>query len=207
MNEPRRFRMVGELVGYARGLARMPSLVLDWNTLPRGDAPVMVLPGFAADDPSTAVIRGVLGRLGHVTQGWGLGRNNGDHVQLLPRLLDRIATFAEEQGRPIVLIGWSLGGMFAREATRAQPRHVRAIVTLGTPVVGGGAGALSLPITAIYSKRDAIVDWRHCIDPNPANRVEYIEVEATHLELGVAPEVMKILASLLARHAPKTTPA
>ncbi|PRP97876.1 Alpha/beta hydrolase family protein [Enhygromyxa salina] len=191
--------MIAELSGYARGLARAPSLALDWRALPRGHAPVLVIPGFAAADASTLVIRGVLGRLGHPTHGWGLGRNHGNHAKLLPPLIERVAELAEAHAQPITLIGWSLGGMFAREATRAEPRHVAAIATLGTPVVGGGAGALGVPITAIYSKRDAVVPWQQCIDPNPANEVEYIEVDATHLELGVAPQVLKILASIVAR--------
>ena len=158
---------------------------------------MLVLPGFATTDASTVVIRGVLERLGYATYGWGLGRNHGNHTTLLPRVVERITRLAAEHDEALLLIGWSLGGMFAREATRLVPDRVRGIVTLGTPLLGGG-GSLAVPITAIYSKRDAIVPWQHCIDPD--SRVEHIEVDATHFELGVSPEVLRIVAAALARY-------
>ena len=89
-------RLLGELAGFASGLARTPTLALDWRTLPRGDGPVLVLPGFATTDASTVVIRGVLERLGYATYGWGLGRNHGNHVKLLPRVVERITRLASE---------------------------------------------------------------------------------------------------------------
>jgi pimeloyl-ACP methyl ester carboxylesterase len=191
-------RLFGELVGLAHGLARTPTLALDWRTLPRGGGPVLVLPGFATTDTSTIVIRSVLERLGYATYGWGLGRNHGNHTTLLPRVVERIARLASDHDEPLLLIGWSLGGMFAREAARLAPERVRGIVTLGTPLVGGGEGPLPVPITAIYSKRDAVVPWHYCIDPD--TRVEHVEVDATHFELGVSPEVLRIVASVLARY-------
>jgi pimeloyl-ACP methyl ester carboxylesterase len=191
-------RLFGELVGFAHGLARTPTLALDMRTLPRGDGPVLVLPGFATTDTSTIVIRGVLERLGYATYGWGLGRNHGNHTTLLPRVVERITRLATEHDEPLLLVGWSLGGMFAREATRLAPDHVRGIVTLGTPLVGGGEAPLPVPITAIYSKRDAVVPWQTCIDSDI--RVEHVEVDATHFELGVSPEVLRIVAATLARY-------
>lgn len=191
-------RLLGELVGFAHGLARTPTLALDWRTLPRGDGPVLVLPGFATTDTSTVVIRSVLERLGYATYGWGLGRNHGNHTKLLPRVIERITRLASDHQEPLSLVGWSLGGMFAREATRLAPEHVRGIVTMGTPLVGGGDGPIPVPITAIYSKRDAVVPWHDCIDPD--TRVEHVEVDATHFELGVSPEVLRIVAATLARY-------
>lgn len=159
---------------------------------------MLVLPGFATTDTSTVVIRRVLEGLGYATYGWALGRNHGNHTTLLPRVVERITRLARDHDEPLLLVGWSLGGMFAREATRLVPEHVRGIVTLGTPLLGGGEGRISAPITAIYSKRDAVVPWQHCIDPDTA--VEHVEVDATHLELGVSPEVLRIVASALARY-------
>jgi pimeloyl-ACP methyl ester carboxylesterase len=192
-------RLFGELVGFAHGLARTPTLALDWRTIPRGEGPVLVLPGYATTDASTVVIRGVLERLGYATYGWGLGRNHGNHTTLLPRVVERIARLAADHDEPLLLVGWSLGGMFAREATRLAPERVRGIVTLGTPLLfGGGEGPLPVPITAIYTKRDAVVPWQSCIDPD--SRVEHVEVDATHFELGVSPEVLRIVAATLARY-------
>ena len=191
-------RLLGELVGVAHGLARTPTLALDWRTLPRGEGPVLVLPGFATTDTSTIVIRGVLERLGYATYGWGLGRNHGNHTKLLPRVVERITRLASEHDEPLSLVGWSLGGMFAREAARLVPDQVRGIVTMGTPLVGGGEGPIPVPITAIYTKRDAVVPWHYCIDPDA--RVEHVEVDATHFELGVSPNVLRIVAGALARY-------
>jgi pimeloyl-ACP methyl ester carboxylesterase len=111
-------RLFGELVGLAHGLARTPTLALDWRTLPRGDGPVLVLPGFATTDTSTVVIRGVLERLGYATYGWGLGRNHGHHITLLPRVVERITRLASDHDEPLLLIGWSLGGMFMIDSAR-----------------------------------------------------------------------------------------
>jgi pimeloyl-ACP methyl ester carboxylesterase len=191
-------RLFGELVGFAHGLARTPTLALDWHTLARGDGPVLVLPGYATTDTSTVVIRGVLERLGYATYGWGLGRNHGNHTKLLPRVVERITQLAAEHDEPLLLVGWSLGGMFAREATRLVPERVRGIVTLGTPLLGGRQEPLPVPITAIYTKRDAVVPWQSCIDPDA--QVEHVEVDATHFELGVSPEVLRIVAATLARY-------
>jgi hypothetical protein len=191
-------RLLGELVGLAHGLARTPTLALDWRTFPRGDGPVLVLPGFATTDASTVVIRGVLERLGYATHGRGLGRNHGNHTTLLPRVVERIARLSSDYGEPLLLVGWSLGGMFAREATRLAPDHVSGIVTLGTPLIGGGEEPLPVPITAIYSKRDGVVPWQYCIASD--TQVEHVEVDATHFELGVSPEVLRIVAAALARY-------
>jgi pimeloyl-ACP methyl ester carboxylesterase len=158
----------------------------------------LVLPGFAAADPSTLAIRKTLGGLGYSAHGWGLGRNHGDHRVLLPGVIGRVQELADAHSVPVALVGWSLGGMFAREAARRVPEQVRSIVTLGTPVSGGGRGRIDVPITAIFSKRDAVVGWRHCMDPNPGNRVQYVEVDATHFELGVSPEVLARVAHALA---------
>lgn len=201
--------LLSELAGVGRGLAGMPALALDWRTLPRGDgATVMTLPGFMAADRSTAVLRQALTRLGYRAHGWALGRNHGNASRLLPRVVERLEQLVERDGQPAVLIGWSLGGMFAREACRAAPSCVSQIVTLGTPVVTGPAVAhrLPVPITAIYSKRDGVVPWQACIDPNQDNEIEYVEVDVTHLEFGCSPTVVRIIAEVLARRPTERQP-
>jgi pimeloyl-ACP methyl ester carboxylesterase len=120
------------------------------------------------------------------------------------------------------LIGWSLGGYLAREAARARPDLVHRVITLGTPVVGGpkytvvarwfrrdmaaieaeielrNQISLRTPVTAIYSRADAIVAWEACIDHN-GSAVEHVEVRTTHVGLGFSPEVYKIIAQRLAK--------
>ncbi len=217
------------LLSEAWGLLELPKLLLQFPTLarqPRGSGRrVLVLPGYGAGDASTALLRAYVRFLGYQPRGWGLGRNCGAVPDLLPPVVERLQALAREEGRPIGLIGWSLGGYLAREAARELPRATNQVITLGSPVVGGPkytavAGAyrrrgfdldaieaevaarnlrpLETPVTAVYSRRDGVVAWRACIDRFSLN-VEHVEVETTHLGLGFSPEVFRIIAERLAR--------
>jgi hypothetical protein len=162
--------------------------------------------------------------LGYHVRGWGLGRNSGDVPDLFPRVLKRISSFAHRTNQQVRLIGWSLGGYLAREAARERPDLIHRVITLGTPVIGGPKYtvvarrfqrrgidmaaieaqielrkeiSLCTPITAIYSRADAVVAWEACIDDN-GNGVEHVEVRTTHVGLGFSPEVYKIIAQRLA---------
>jgi pimeloyl-ACP methyl ester carboxylesterase len=216
------------LLREARGLLELPSLLLQSPRLarqPRGRGrPVLVLPGFGAGDASTAVLRAYLRYLGHRPRGWGLGRNTGDVPVLLARVIEQLDRIAAEERQPVSLIGWSLGGVLAREMARERPAAARLVITLGSPVIGGPkytavAGfyrrqgidldaveaqvearnqqPLATPVTAIYSRSDAVVAWRACIDRHTPN-VDHVEVEASHLGLGFSPRVFEIIAERLA---------
>ncbi len=229
MDELIRAPSAAGLIGQARGLFELPRLLArlpELARLPRGRGEcVLVLPGYGATDASTAVLRGYVRLLGYRPLGWGLGRNRGVVPKLLPRVVERVETLAREQGAPIRLIGWSLGGYLAREAARERPQAVHRVITLGSPVIGGPkytavAGAyrrrgvdldaieaevaarnelpLETAVTAIYSRSDGVVAWQACIDRHAQN-VEHIEVEATHLGLGLSPDVFEIIATRLAR--------
>lgn len=216
----------GELRGIVRGVLGLPGLLASWPALPRGDGgPVLVLPGFRTADGSTLIMRGFLAGLGYDTYGWALGRNHGRFEVLMAQLLPRARQLARRAERPLRVVGWSYGGVLARELGHELPELVERIVTLGTPVVGGpkytsaghhyarrgfdldelermvaerNARSLAPPVTAIYSKRDSIVAWRACFDPNADNRVEHVEVDAGHLELGVSAAVLERIAAALA---------
>lgn len=192
---------------------------------PSGDgAPVLVLPGFGAGDGSTLLLRGYLRVLGYAVHGWGLGRNGGDVPALIPQVIERTERIAQRVGRPVRLVGWSLGGVLSRETARERPVAVERVVTMGSPVVGGPkytlAGAsyrrrgvdldeierqvaereavpIRRPITAIYSRNDAVVAWKACIDRFSPD-VEHVEVEATHSGLGFSARVYEIVADRLA---------
>ena len=185
---------------------------------------VLAVPGFGASDSSLWALRRYLRSLGYRARGWGLGRNGGNVPELIPRVVERTRRLAARAGGPVHLVGWSLGGNLAREAARERPDLVRQVITLGTPVIGGprytvAAGyyrrhgydldeieqyvdernqlPIEVPITAIYSRRDAIVAWGACIDRlSPA--VEHVEVETSHLGLLVSPEVYRLVARRLA---------
>ena len=186
--------------------------------------PVLAVPGFGANDASLWALRRYLRGLGYRVSGWGLGRNGGNVPELIPRVLARTARLAASARAPVSLVGWSLGGNLSREVARERPDLVRQVITLGTPVIGGprytvAAGAyrrqgydlseieryvrernevpIDVPITAIYSRRDAIVAWGACIDRSSPD-VEHIEVDTSHLGLTLSPEVYRLVARRLA---------
>jgi pimeloyl-ACP methyl ester carboxylesterase len=182
-----------------------------------------VLPGFGAGDGSTMLLRGYLRSLGYAVRGWGLGRNGGNVATLIPRVMEVVAGYAERHGQSVRLVGWSLGGNLAREVARERPDIVDQVITLGTPAVGGPKYTavaeqyrrrgydldtieaevanrertpIRVPVTAIYSRSDAIVTWQACLD-RISPSVEHVEVATTHLGLGLSPEVYRIIADRL----------
>ena len=185
--------------------------------------PVLVLPGFGAGDPWTAAMRLFLNRVGFDARGWGLGRNRGNVAELIPQVIEQVAAFAEESGGRVRLVGWSLGGLIAREVARERPDLVERIVTLGSPIVGGPKYTvwaksfrrrgfdvdaieaklkardrvpIEVPIFTIYSRWDGIVSWRACLDKVQALAVP-VEVRSSHLGLVVSPSVLTTVARKL----------
>jgi pimeloyl-ACP methyl ester carboxylesterase len=220
-------REIRVLIELPRLLFRFPALARQ----PRGAGePVLVLPGYGAGDFSTALLQVYLHYLGYRVRGWGKGRIRGNVPDLMPRVIKRLMSLARKSGQQVRLVGWSVGGYLAREAAREKPDLVHSIITLGTPVVGGPkytivarrfhrrgidmdamAAEIELrnkillraPVTAVYSRRDAVVAWQACIDHNATN-VEHIEVATSHFGFGFSPEVYKIIAQRLASQKPST---
>ncbi len=181
------------------------------------------IPGWRAPEASGAPLRSFLRRIGYDAMPWGLGTNHGHPEADAEKLAARVHRISEQAGRPVALVGWSLGGVVAREVARNSPEAVSRVITYGTPVIGGPthtigassfgeeeaeritrlieevelASPISVPVTAIYTKRDGIVDWRACIDRH-TREVEHIEVASTHLGLGIDPDVWRIIAARLA---------
>lgn len=120
---------------------------LAWNSVrlvrhfakrgPRGPLdgqPVLVIPGFLCSDETTLALRKELAAAGFRVHGWKLGWNLGARADTLQRIRERVEGLGH--GRPIVVVGWSLGGIYAREFARHHPEHVKAVVTLGSPFSG-----------------------------------------------------------------------
>jgi pimeloyl-ACP methyl ester carboxylesterase len=207
-------------------LARLP-LAASWLSFaPRGDGHgVLVLPGLLASDASTVVLRRFLRLLGYEVRGWDLGRNLGPTDEVLDEMPVRLAELASSTARPVSVIGWSLGGIYARELARQQPAQVRRVITLGSPFAqtdgarshadrayqrrsGRHAGArvptraqvsqpIGVPSTAVYSRRDGIVSWRACIEPETGLH-QNVEVRCAHLGFGVDPATLWLIADRLA---------
>jgi pimeloyl-ACP methyl ester carboxylesterase len=194
---------------------------------PRGDGhPVLALPGFLASDLSMAPMRRYLKELGYETHAWNMGRNFGGVGSKRKALRDLLARIFESSGRKVSIVGWSLGGVYARDLALQAPDMVRAIITLGSPFAddiratnatrlyellsGEGvddipeireaiAGDMPVPATSIYSRTDGIVNWRTSL-LRPSATAENIEVHlASHIGLGVNPAALWAVADRLAQ--------
>ena len=159
------------------------------SLLPKGDGhPVVVLPGFMATNTSTAPMRRLLCRLGYDARGWESGRNVLVNEGLIGKLERQLETLHEQTGQTISLVGWSLGGVLARELAKMNPDIIRIVVSLGSPISDdrghtnaarlfqffngdapeklrngqfSGLGiAPPVPTTSIFTKSDGVVHWR-----------------------------------------------
>ncbi len=198
------------------------------RSLRRGDGhPVLVLPGFTATDGSTLEMRALLRRLGYRTYGWKLGTNLGPTPNVVEGLEERLIYISEREGQPVTVIGWSLGGIYARHLARRHPKLVRQVITMGSPfrMLPGDPSAarrvwnsvasfhdqtamarmaeanselLPVPSTSIYTRTDGIVHWKNCLETR-GPRSENVEVFGSHCGLGFNPSVAMVVADRLAQ--------
>lgn len=207
--------VLGELIrGRAawRGIARAH----------RGDGRgVLVIPGFMIADARTWTLRRTLAKAGYRPFGWGLGRNRGVSVALFDRLEARLEEVAADG--PVALIGWSLGGVYAREIAKRRPELVERVITLGSPFSGNPrannawriyeriaghpvddppiAATLSekppVPTFALWSRKDGIVaPFAARGLPDESDR--QIEVACRHMGFTVAPAALEAILEALA---------
>ena len=207
------------------------ALVPAWLTLrraPRGDGhPVIVFPGLSANDTSTVPLRAYLGHQGYAASGWNQGFNFGPRAGVLHTARLQLRDTVAATGSKVSLIGWSLGGIYARELAKELPDLVRCVITLGTPFAGSHKStnawriykltsgrdahlesaqydlpeAPPMPTTSIYSRSDGIVAWRASLQaPSKAKPYsENIEVLASHVGLGLNPSAWWAMADRLAQ--------
>jgi hypothetical protein len=197
------------------------------NLAAKGDGhPVLVLPGLMAGDDSTIPLRKFLKGRGYAVRGWGLGLNRGLRDGVQDRLLDLVRDFHDVHGRKISIVGWSLGGIYAREIAKMLPDRVRSVITLGSPFAegpkstnawrvyelasgqsvdvahdkfGGSVGETPpAPTTAIFSRTDGICAWQGCVEKSSA-RSESIEVEGSHCGMAVNPAPVFAIADRLSQ--------
>ena len=121
---------------------------------PRGDGmPVLVLPGFMASDTSTRVLRRYLMRQDYSAHAWRLGRNVGPRDGVEEKMLERVETLSERFGAPVSIIGWSLGGIYARELAKKLPHRVKQVITLGSPFADISRGSHAKPFFDLLAQR------------------------------------------------------
>jgi pimeloyl-ACP methyl ester carboxylesterase len=206
---------------FVAALAAWPAL----QAVPRGDGHrVLVLPGFLADDASTALLRTFLWTRGYRPVGWGLGRNVDPSRATVQRLAERMLDLQRRDGgRKLSLVGWSLGGLYARGLARRFPESVRQVIAIASPIRDPFStrtyravrryrassaqrpargvervlrDPLSMPCTSIYSRTDGIVHWRSCL-LDESDTEQNVEVESSHLGMGHHPLALYVIADRL----------
>lgn len=190
--------------------------------------PVLIIPGFLASDTSTVPLRKFIFNLGYTVYGWGEGRNLAS-VEYLDILISRVEKLYKQHDKKVSLIGWSLGGVFARQIAKARPHMVKQVITMGSPfkgiskpnnakwmydllTKGEGIAAIDpelindiplpapVPTTAIYSKEDGVVPWEVCLEQIETEIHQNIQVRGSHLGLGVNASVLWVIADRLAQN-------
>jgi pimeloyl-ACP methyl ester carboxylesterase len=189
---------------------------------PEGGPKVMVVPGFMANDRTTLGLQRALAGAGYRVAGWGLGLNKGVKPDTLERLAARVEGFG--RGGKVILVGWSLGGVFARELAKLRPDLVETVVTMGSPFSGDMrannvwrlyewiaghpvdkppidadlAQKPPVPTLALWSRKDGIVSVRSARGlPGESDR--QIELDCSHMGFGVSGRAYpKIIAAIRA---------
>ena len=169
-----------------------------------------------ASDTSTRPLRSFLNNRGYAVSGWRQGRNLGLRQGVQHAMVDLVHELNDTHGRKVSLVGWSLGGLYARQLAKMMPDRVRSVITLGSPFAAGPkatnawrvyemasgrradeedarfGGSLaetpSVPTTAIFSRTDGICAWQGCMEKTTATS-ESIEVESSHCGMGHHPAV------------------
>lgn len=193
---------------------------------PGDGRPILVIPGIITSDRSTRGLRKYLTKIGYAAYPWGLGTNMGQfqiHLQQLETLIQDIHAKHKQQ---VILIGWSLGGIYARELAKNIPNDVSEVITLGSPFAGINEPNHAMWIfalvqkitkrpppdsrwlanikkpapvktTAIYTKQDGVVPWQACMEKIENDQYKNVQVKGSHTGLGYNKEVLIALEKIL----------
>lgn len=195
---------------------------------PAGDGhPVIIFPGLGTDGSAVAPLRDYCESLGYTAVNWGKGCNTGPQGDLdewLADLAKHTSGLLSCYQETATLIGWSLGGVYAREVAKLLAPQVRQVITIGTPfnaeadhtnvgwlfrMLGGGSTVIPpdlserlrmpppLPTTSIYSRSDGVVAWETCRHAATSQWVQDIEIDGSHIGMGWNPAVLDIVADRL----------
>ncbi|MEQ1515788.1 MAG: alpha/beta fold hydrolase [Usitatibacteraceae bacterium] len=189
--------------------------------------PVIIFPGMGADGHSVAPLRKHCDKLGYTAMDWGQGFNTGpqgDVDKWMEKLAASTAAILDRHDGQATLIGWSLGGLYAREIAKVLTQRVRQVITIGTPfnasadqtnvdwlyrLLSDASAKMNpalgnrlrtpppVPTTSIYSRTDGVVAWQSCRHDIVSAEVQDIEVESSHCGMGWNPAVLGVIANRL----------
>lgn len=190
----------------------------------RGDGrSVLLIPGLMASEQRMGWLRQILSAGGYSAHDWGMGRNFGPRPDSLSRIDARVDAIRREQDGPVTLVGWSLGGLYAREYAKFAPHKVAGVVTMGTPFSGDPRANHAwrlyqlvsgfpvdrppfpctreekppVPTVALWSRRDGVI-LPECARGRAGERDKAIEVDCTHMGFAAAPEGIAAVGRALA---------
>ena len=193
--------------------------------------PVVIFPGLGTDGKSVATLRARCRALGYAAFDWGQGFNTGpqgDFDAWLHALKSRVVDLLSGYTQPATLIGWSLGGLYAREIGKLISPRVRQVITMGTPfnaeadhtnvgwlfrLLSGNSAAIDpalsrrlrtpppMRTTSIYSRSDGVVAWQTCRHHKQSSLVHDIEVAGSHFGMTWNRNVLAVIADRLGQHA------
>lgn len=233
MNEPLVERPSWWMLGaepFRAAIELASHLVGSRQTTTAGDGhAVVIFPGLGADGTSVAPLRSYCRELGYDAFDWGLGFNTGPKGDLdawLGKLAEHVQALLAGHMLPATLIGWSLGGIYAREIAKLLTSRIRQVITIGTPfnatsdqthaawlyrVLNGKTPVLDrslserlrtpprVPTTSIYSRSDGIVAWQTCRHEKRSRLTQDIEIKGSHVGMGWNRTVLQVIADRLAQ--------
>jgi predicted alpha/beta hydrolase family esterase len=205
-------------INWVQGRLRASALAAKW---PGDGRTIVVIPGLGSTDRHTALLRKTLNIAGYKAFGWGLGYGGPIKADLFDRIDRRLNAIASEG--PVTLIGWSLGGVIARDYANYAPSRVAEIITLGSPFSGNprhnrawriyefladhpvdqppvGGNYQTKPAmrtTAIWSDRDGIIPQRASqgqADQSDAT----VRISCGHFSMSCAPQAIEAVLQTLA---------
>ncbi len=183
---------------------------------------VLVIPGLISTDALTVILRKYLQKLGFKVFGWEMGINLG-RLESVHELVQKVEKMAELHQQKIIVVGWSMGGIFAREVAKGTPNTVKKVITIGSPfanveapnwaksifdlvnkgieidsaVIAQIPSPAPVPTVALYSKRDGIVPWQACMEIVEDDTHQNIEIGGSHLGMGANPNTIQVVAANL----------
>ncbi len=183
---------------------------------------VLVIPGLLGTDWSTKLLRKHLSNQGYDSRGWELGRNYVRFTSL-KTLQNNIAELSKLYNKKVKLVGWSMGGIFARELAKSIPEFISKVITIGSPyanieapnnarwvydflnkpdnvdpeIISNLHIPAKVPTISFYSKSDGIVSWEACMEPQKNELYKNIEINTCHFGMGMNPDVFTQVAKEL----------